>query len=185
MTADVRAIELNYYQSPDGSRLLAPRVIGETERSRAQKQGVRPPLEPISVEEWLEQRIAPIGTAFLAGANEALRVLSAEGCETVIPPSHGWINFCIPGPTGKASNAFYLTASGNIQIGFGSLGGAPSLKSEDERRRFYERFVEAVGSLSTKNLKGFPAFPVERLSDPMVLAKFNGVAKDYLSACRT
>lgn len=184
MTADVRAVELNYYQSPDGSRLLAPRIIGETERSRAQKQGVRTQLEPISVEDWLEQRIAPIGPTYLNGAKQVLQVLSGEGCETKMPPSQGWIYFRVLGPTGKTSYPFYLTASGNIQISFGSLGGATSLKSDDDRLRIYERFAEAVGPLSTKNLRGFPAFPVERLSEPAVMLRFSEVASDYLRACR-
>ncbi len=185
MTADVRAVELNYYESPDGSRMLAPRIIGETERTRAQKGGSRPPLEPISVDDWLEQRMGPRGPSSMAGAHAVVKFLAEAACEIVMPPSQGWIYFRVLGPTGKVSYPFYLTASANIQIGFGSLGGAPSLTDEEERRRFYEQFSDAVGPLSTRNLKGFPAFPVDRLNAPAVLAQFEAVARDYLNACRT
>jgi hypothetical protein len=49
MRADVHAIELNYFQAPDGSQLLAPKLIGETDRTKAEKHpGRSTSLTPIT-----------------------------------------------------------------------------------------------------------------------------------------
>jgi hypothetical protein len=70
-------------------------------------------------------------------------------------------------------------------VGFGLLGGSPAFESESERKRFYDRFNEVVGPLTTTNyLKGFPAFPLDLLHDATRLEAFRAVAREFVAACR-
>lgn len=184
MRADVRAIELTYFDGPEGSRMLAPRVIGETERSRVQKSGARPKLEAISREDWLDKHIAPRGTAALGGARAWIEVTQALTDEVAVASTQGSIYSRINGKGGRSSYPFFLTRGGAGQIGLGWLGGSPALDDEAERKHYYDRFNAAVGPLSTSNLKGFPAFALELLTDPKRLDAFRDVARDFVAACR-
>ena len=184
MRADVRAVELNYYDSPEGLRMLAPRIIGETERARAQKAGGRPRLEPISVDDWLEKHIAPRGPQVLNGARSMLEVMRALVDEVDVASTQGSIYARLPRKNGKSTYPFFLVRGGAGQIGFGWLGGSPALEGDTERKRFYDKFSEAVGPLTTTNLHGFPAFALDRLTDPRRLEVFRTVAREFVDACR-
>lgn len=156
MRADVRAVELNYYHGPDGSRLLAPRVIGETERSRAQKEGVWPRLEPIFVTDWFQQHIGSRHPHVLEGAQSMLALMQ---------------------------ELTFLTKFGTGQIAFAWLGGSPAMADKGLRQNFYDKFASAVGPLGSKNLNGFPSFPLERPRDPERLQRFRAVAEEFVNAC--
>jgi len=184
MRADVRAIELTYFDGPDGSRMLAPRIIGETERSRVQKSGVRPKLEAISMEDWLTRHIEPHGVPTLRGGQALIDVVRDLVDEVAVASTQGSIYARITGKEGRSSYPFFLTRGGKAQIGFGWLGGSPALADEGERKRFYDRFNASVGPLSRTNLKGFPGFPPERLNDAERLRAFREVARDFVAACR-
>jgi hypothetical protein len=184
MTADVWAIELRYFQSPDGIRTLVPRIIGETERGRAQKSGARPKLEPITDEEWIAKHIEPLGAKVAAGADALLAIMRESKAEVGVSSAQGSIYMQIPILDGKSTFPLYLVKNGTAQIGFGSVLTSPMLAAEEVRRGYYDRFAATVGPLSSKNLKGYPSFPLERLSDPTRAATFGAVADDFFRACR-
>src|SRR5262249_2401029 len=56
MKADVRAIELSWFESEDGTTALTPRVIGETQRAQTEK-AARGALPPISREAWIAEHL--------------------------------------------------------------------------------------------------------------------------------
>jgi hypothetical protein len=185
MDADVRAVELRYFEGPDGERTLAPRVIGETERTRAQKSGARPRLDPISQEDWIAKHIAPLGPKVLQGASALLEIMGASGAQTGVPSTQGSIYSSLTTVLGRSVYPLFLLKNGTAQIGFGWVTAAPALSAEETRRAFYERFAAAVGPLSAKwHPKGFPSFPLERLANPDQLAAFREVAEDFFAACR-
>lgn len=184
MTADVRAIELRYFQSPDGVKTLVPRIIGETERSRAQKSGVRPKLVPITEGAWFEKHIVPLGPSATSGASALLAVMKESKAEVGVASTQGSIYVQLPTADGKSTFPFYLVKNGTAQIGFGNVLASSALAPEESRRHFYDRFAAAVGPLSSKNLKGYPSFPLERLSDAARVATFRAVAEDFFRACR-
>jgi hypothetical protein len=183
MTADVRAIELRYFEGPDGVRTLAPRLIGETERSRVQKYGAKPKLEPITIDAWFRQHIAPQGVDVLRGAEALLDVMRTMTPEIEVASTQGSIYCRIPNNAGKWSYPFFLLKNGTAQIGFGSLTGSAALQSEEARMSFYERFSAVVGPLSTRNLKGFPSFALARLAEDRRSAAFRKVAEEFCAAC--
>lgn len=185
MTAEVRAIELRYFEG-EGVRTLSPRVIGETERSRLQKSGNRSKLAPLLPDQWLTTHIAPQGTQCMAGAKLLLKVIEEAKAEYGVASTQGSIYACITSPSSKNSYPFFLTKQGKCQLGFGWITAAPALEPLEIRQAFYNRFKEAVGDLSNENYKtGFPSFPLEKLADPQCAERFRKVARDFMDACRT
>ena len=59
MKADVRAVELSWFESDGGVTALTPRIIGETERAQSEKAG-RAALTPIGRETWIEESWVPV-----------------------------------------------------------------------------------------------------------------------------
>ncbi|MFO1279974.1 MAG: hypothetical protein U1F04_10475 [Burkholderiaceae bacterium] len=185
MKADVRAIELRYFVGADGVRMLSPRSIGATARSQAQRNATRQSPDPISVDEWLAQHIAPKGQQAIKGAHEFLRIVRDLCSEVGVASTQGSIFSRVVGGNGRNSYPFSLSKYGAaVAIGFGQLGGSPSLASERERRRFLEKFSEVAGPLRGTNLNGFPSFPVEKLNDANCERAFADVAKEFVAACK-
>ena len=60
MKADVRAVELNWFEG-EGVKAFTPRVIGETERAQANKSAAKSAPPPISQNDWVETHLAPFG----------------------------------------------------------------------------------------------------------------------------
>lgn len=76
-------------------------------------------------------------------------------------------------------------ANGSIQIAFGYVVSAPALATEQVRHRYYERFAEAIGPLSTPYKEnGFPSFPADRLNDEAKRKSGLGVAQAFSAACK-
>ena len=184
MRADVRAVELNYFAGADGVRMLSPRTIGSTARAQAQKDAARPKLEPVNVNEWLAQHIATMGPTAMNGAREFLRIMHDLPSEVGVASTQGSIFSRIAGVDGKNSYPFSLTKAGAVAIGFGTLGGSPAMASESERRRFFDKFAATAGPLRGTNLNGYPSFPLEKLNDANCVTAFEGVAKEFVAACK-
>lgn len=185
MTADVRAVELRYFEGEDGVRTLMPRIIGETERSRIQKHGSRLSLKPIGKEEWINQHITPLDEAVRNGAAALLEMMESYGGEVDVASTQGSIYLKLEAASGKFVYPLFLLKKGTAQIGFGWVAQASALVSDEARRAFFQRFEKAIGPLSSSNIKGYPSFPLERLSDPTRLAAFREVLGDFIVAGRT
>lgn len=179
MTADVRAVELRYFEGAGGLRTLVPRIIGETERAQVQKSGSGPRLEALGREEWIQTFIAPRGETILASFNTAFSILEELGAELDVASTQGSVFARIQTDQGKPAYPVSLTKEGRGTVNFGYL---PYDVTEDRRREFHERFTEAVGPLSTANLKGYPSFRLETLADPTRSDAFKAVARDWLEA---
>jgi hypothetical protein len=181
MTADVRAVELRYFEGEGGFRTLAPRIIGETERAQAQKLSSRPRLEPIDREEWIERFIKPRGARVLDGLRLALQTVGALGAETGVASTQGSIYVAVPARDGKWLYPMHFQKNGTAMVSFGWVS---SRVAEGIRQDFLRRFSEVVGPLSTDDTNGYPAFPMDRLTDLARTEKFRLVMKDWLDTCR-
>lgn len=183
MTADVRAVELQYFEGDGGLRTLAPRIIGETERAQAQKSSAHPQPVPLTADEWIETYIAPRGAEILSGFKQALSLIEGLGGEYSVTSSQGSIITYLSLGRGTKTYPLSLLKNGTASINFGYL---ESRLSEETRREFFDRFNEAVGPLSTNNYRsGFPAFPLELLTDPRKVEAFGKVARDWFDAARS
>jgi hypothetical protein len=185
MTADVRAVELRYFEGDNGVRTLSPRVIGETEQSRSQKIGGRPKLDPITIDDWLNKHIAPRGETVMQGAAALLQQFKDLDLEVSVASTQGSIFSRVKTTDGKNTYPLFLTKAGKCQIGFGWVTASSELASEEKRQEYYNAFSDAVGGLSGENfMTGFPSFPLERLASPEVTQRFRRVASEFVAACR-
>jgi hypothetical protein len=181
MRAEVLAIELRYFESTDGRLTLAPRTIGQTEKTKA-KKGNADRRGPISIEAWIERDIVPRGNEVVNGVQKWLKILQRLGASTEIPSTQGSIASSIEDYEGRNRYPLHMYRSGRGSISFGWVHECPGVASEKTRQIFLERFTEAVGPLSTANLKGHPSFPAERLNDPAKARAFEQVTRDWLEA---
>lgn len=185
MDLTVSAVELRYFEANAGQKTLAPRVIGETERSKLKKNvGARQKLDPISMNDWLEKFIAPKGPAMTSGAKALMSIFAKYSTEHDVASTQGSIYSRVLTGDGKSAYPFFLTKAGRCQIAFGWTTRVKSLELEDNRRAWYNRFAEAVGGLSNENLTGFPSFTLDKLNDTESLERFDQVARDFLEECR-
>ena len=183
MRAEVHAIELRYFESADGRLTLAPRTIGQTEKTKA-KKGNADRRGPISIEDWIEREITPKGNATLSGVKKWLEILHRLGASTGVPSTQGSIASWIEDYDGRIRYPLHMRSSGRGAISFGWVYECPGLVSEATRQVFLDRFAEAIGPLSTspKSLTGSPTFPADHLNDPVKAKAFEHVARDWLAA---
>jgi hypothetical protein len=182
MTADVRAIEMAWYEADGGLKTLAPRVIGETERARAAKAAVtRPALEPVDIDTWLQRHMAP---ELLPIAKHVLNVFSSNEASVAVASTQGSIVSSVRTANGRQCYPLLLLKNGSVQVALGWVMAAPVLAPDAPRQAFYVRFTQAVGKLSTPRVDGFPSFPLRVLADPACMQAFEAVARDFYAACR-
>ena len=184
MKQDVLGIEIQSLENKEGARIVVPRIVGVTERSRSANP--RRNLPKLTVEEWLTEYIQSLGKDLFKAFREGIELMESIGCGVTVPDSHGSIVFFVRNEKGDFTYPLYIHrgSTPSMAIAFGYVFNKPGLKNEEVRKEFYNRFVEAVGPLTTDNLKGYPSFDVLRLLDPKIMEKFKAVAKDFVEASR-
>lgn len=172
MKADVRAVELAWFEGEGGVTALAPRVIGETERAQGEKAArVSPP--PIGRDAWIAEHLARYGPETVKAAETYIRLVDETGARAEVTTAQGSIvaTMELPGLT-----LYPVTLSrwgkGSVQLCLSYLVSKPAFVNESARQDLYDRLVAVVGPLSTKTLNGFPSFLATRLNDPAVQAGF-------------
>jgi hypothetical protein len=172
MKADVRAVELSWFESDDGVTTLSPRIVGETERAQTAKAG-RKAGPPIGRDAWIEENLAKYGAATVEAAATYISLVDRAGGYSAVTTSQG----SIFGAFDLLNDTIYpmgLTKYGNGQVQFSLnyIANRPAFASEQVRRELYNRLVTIVGPLTTDKLSGFPAFSVLKLNDPACADKF-------------
>ena len=181
MRADVRAVELRWFDGENGVTTLVPRIIGETQRAVAQKNTGRDLPAPIGVEDWITKWFEPRGQEAMDGAHAFLRLVHELSGELVIPSTQGSIAGAFRTLSGRKIFPLHLWGdTGQVSPTFKYLTQRPRLAADGDRQKHYDAFVAAVGPLSTKNLSGFPAFNVRLLREPAVFEKVLQVARELV-----
>lgn len=180
MRADVRAVELRWFEGDSGVMTLVPRIIGETQRAAAQKSTGRDLPAPIGIEDWITKVIQPRGQEAVDGAHAFLRLIHELNGELVIPSTQGSIAGAFRTPSGRKVYPLSLWSTGLVSPTFGYLKQRPHLSTERDRQRHYDAFAAAAGPLSTKSLSGFPGFKVQLLRDAAVFERVLRVAQQLV-----
>ena len=180
MKADVRAVELKWYEGEGGITTLVPRIFGETERAIARKTAARVPLGAIGVDEWIESNIRPRGEAAVRGAGAFVDVIRELGGTAAT--QKGSIQGIFRTAAGRPVYPIQCWSNGIVSTAFAYLLGRPALADESARKKHYDDFVTAVGPLSTANLSGFPGFKVGLLDSPDTRAAFTAAARRLIEA---
>lgn len=168
MRADVRAVELNWFEGEGGVTTLVPRVTGETQRAVAQKTNRNSGPVP-SVDEWIDQNMPAHGADAVAGARAFVKWIEELGASPVVSSAKGAIRAVFAGRSGASVYPLCLWEFGAmVEVPFRTLR-APALADPIERQQRWDA-INAVTPLSTKNLSGGPGFKVALLADPATLA---------------
>ena len=168
MKADVRAIELSWFESEDGVTALSPRVIGETERAQTVK-AARGALSPIGRDAWIEENLAQYGPETIKGAQAFIRLVDDAGGRSEVTSAQGSIVSVFELPNGRIYPvALAKWSKGSIQFSLKDLKSRPAFTSDNVRKDLYDRLAAVAGPLSTDNISGYPAFPVTKLANPAV-----------------
>lgn len=176
MRADVRAVELSWFESDGGITALTPRVIGETERAQTEKAS-REALPAIDRETWIERRLAAFGPDVVNASQEFIALIDEIGGRTEVTTAQGSIAAIFETPRGLLYPLRLVPdRKGSIQLQLGYLVSKQAFASVDVRRRLYGRLEQIVGSLTTENLAGFPGFDARKLND-------SAVRRDLLLFC--
>jgi hypothetical protein len=170
MKADVRAVELSWFESDSGVTALTPRVIGETERAQSEK-AARSALPPIGREMWLEERLGPCGADVVAAADRFIALVDDAGGHAEVTKAQGSLLAVLDLPSGRGV-LYPLRLSperkGMVQLCLAYLVNRPAFADQAVRQRIYDDLVAIVGPLSTTTMNGYPGFDARKLNDASV-----------------
>jgi hypothetical protein len=187
MRAEVRAVELRYFVGQDGRRSLAPRIIGATEKTRALKSsGPTARLQSMSVEEWFQQVLSGADAATISGARKHIELIERLGGHVAVSPNGNapCLRAVFSADDGTEVRPVELWPSGGIVLNFRNIMRRPAFRDEGTRLAIMDRFVAAVGSLSTRNPSGYPSFPASALADPKVAAAYDQAVAELVRLSR-
>lgn len=172
MRAEVRAVELSWFESADGSLTLAPRIIGQTEQTKASKKSTGQ-LPLMSITDWINERLSAYGHPRVKTAFKFIDLMENLGAEIFVTSTHSSImtKFIV---SSQKCFPFSLsdTRQGSISFSLGYIKKFTIFRNEAARQDIYDTLVAIVGPLSNSNINGHPSFPLSKLSDPVTANKF-------------
>jgi hypothetical protein len=181
MKADVRAVELSWFESEGGVTALTPRIIGETQRAQTEK-AARQALPPIGRDIWIQDRLGPCGPAVVDAAEAFIAMLDELGGQVEVPSSQGSLIAVFDTAQGSI---YPLRLSperrGSIGLCLVYLISRPAFADVEVRKQLYDKLVSIVGPLSTTTLTGYPAFDARKLNDPLVRQAITEFLRDLRS----
>lgn len=165
MKADVRAVELSWFESESGVTALTPRIIGETERAQNEKTA-RSALPPIGREAWIQEHLAKFGAATTEGAEAFIEVVEQAGSRAEVSKAQASLIAVADLPDGHLyPMSLSPQRKGLVSLNLSNLVSKPAFASEEARQALYDRLVAVVGPLTTRTLNGYPGFQVTKLND--------------------
>ena len=174
MQATVLGVELSYFESADGRRTLAPRIIGETERAAGSKGALpRGRAGDMPIEEWINLYIAPRGDDAVNAVQLFIQAVTTLGGSVSVASSRGSIVAMWVTDTGKKLYPGYVGQGGRLGFGLGWLKSHPCFEDERIRRALLDDLHNSFGRLSTDNTGGFPSMPATNLNDPTLKHAFD------------
>lgn len=158
MRADVRGVELGWFESDAGVTALAPRIIGETERAQSSKAN-RSELSPVSREDWISQNIPHDQQA---SAQHFVDLVTEAGGHAEVTRAQGSI-IAVFDQGDRTLFPMKMTRNG-VQLCLQYIRSYPGFEEEGARAQLYQELETAVGPLSSTSLSGYPGFPFDRLA---------------------
>jgi hypothetical protein len=171
--AEVLAIEVAQFLA-GGTRLLAPKLIGATERAAAAK-AVTPIKPPIDEEGWLETLREQKGEEAARNAVKLLSWFKERGFITSVTDSQDAVS---ARPDHMNIWPFFIRRStGKIDTALQFLKNDPAFASEETRLNILDKLKALPGvSIATTKSTGWPGVPLEALSQDAVWAGFIAIA---------
>lgn len=178
MKADVRAVELSWFESESGVTALTPRIIGETERAQTEK-AARSALPPITRDAWIAERLSPNGPELVEAAGHFIAMIEGGGGRAEVTSAQASIVAMLDAPGGMLYPLRLVPErKGSISLTLAYLVNRPAFAATEARQCLLDDLVEIVGPLSTTNLQGFPSFDARKLNDPSIRAAMSSYLRD-------
>ena len=159
MRADVRAVELGWFESDDGRRTLVPRIIGVTERARATKGDAKPGITP---EQWIAEHYGDAPDT-ASGIRRHLEIMEKLGLVSIVTAQHFNI---ASGVVGRWPILVYYK-----NHGIGIFFGKDKLLRGD--------LLGAIGVLDADNQES-ARFRASRLNDEGTRSRYEKVMGDFV-----
>lgn len=177
--AEVLAIEVAQYTAADGARLLAPKVIGATERAASTKAvtSAKPPIDEAA---WLDSLRELKGGEAAANAEKLLGWFKSRGFVCGATVSQDAMFVRLSRPDGKLTWPFFIRrSSGKVETALQYLKDNPAFAAEDIRLDLLAKFKALPGvGITTSKSTGWPGVPLTDLSNPAVWAGFTAIAEE-------
>lgn len=158
--AEVRAVELRWFESTEGRRTLVPRIVGLTERAHAEKADARPSITP---EQWIAEHYGEQPDT-AAGIRRHLQVMEQLGLDSIVTPQHFNI---ASGVKGRWPILVY-----HKNRGIGVFFGKDQLLRAD--------LLAAIGGLDADNQESV-RFSASRLIDEETRSRYQGAMGDFVA----
>jgi len=183
--ATVLAIEIKHFINGD-QRLLSPSVLGQTTKAKATRS-VGASKNLLTEEEWLGDYETRNGSVVRRLTDELLGWFREVADEVGLTERQN--SFFVASRSasdgGKLRYPLGINFGGKLYVALAWIKPVPGFESPEARAELLERFDRIPGiDFSTKNTNGYPAFPVEALSDPAAMDAFKREAKSLIEACR-
>jgi hypothetical protein len=177
--AEVLAIEVAQYTATGGARLLAPKLIGATERAATAKAvtSAKPPIDEAG---WLESLQELKGGEAAANAEKLLGWFKSRGFITGVTDSQDAMYARISRPDGKLTWPFFVRRStGKVETALQYLKENPAFAAEEVRLDLLAKLKALPGvNITTAKSTGWPGVPLTDLSKPAVWSGFTAIAEE-------
>ncbi len=184
MRADVRAVELSWFESSDGGKAFTPRIIGATERS-ANEKAARAGKAPMGLDQWVSEYIAPMGPEALEALKLFEKLVVETGGTPELTSSQGSIISTYDVSGSKlylfGFNKYNRFPGGGIQFNLSYLASRPAFAAHEVRQALYDQLASIVGPMSTKTLNGYPSFPAVKLTDAKTFDNLKSLIEEIMT----
>ena len=181
--ATVVGIEIRHYVN-GAQRLLVPRVIGQTAKAQATK-ATTTPAEVMSEEAWRGRYAQEHGSDAAQLLDEMVTWFrsKADECNLTKRQESYFVRI---DRDGRSYYPLTLARNGTIYPCLAYLKSSPGFTEDSKRQEIYDRFASLPGiKLSTKNIAGYPAFPILALTAPQAKDAFKKASEWLISSIRT
>lgn len=168
--AEVLAVEVVQYASPNGTRTLVPTLLGATERAQSAKSptAVRPPIDEA---DWLQSLQDGKGDDAVSATQKAVSWLRDSGYRVGITDSQDSLYASRQLPSGKIVYPIFIRRStGNFEVSLANLRSAPSFATDSARLKFLADLKQALPSANIQSQKanGWPSIRLPLLLDDAI-----------------
>jgi hypothetical protein len=178
MSADVKGIELNWFEGENDKTTLVPRVIDSTATTRRKRSAVQRP--PIEAEAWLDAVIGE-GTAEREGVDRTISAVEDAGGSWFITRAQKSKMSRVT--TGNGNPCYPISITGApdaIRLNLQYLKTHEPFHDEEMRAEIRDRLEAIVGPLSKDTISGHPGFAAALLSDDHRYERFRQFASELV-----
>jgi len=175
--AEVLALEVEQHTTPDGMRLLTPRLVGKTERAETAKSVAVSPA-PITIEEWLASLRPLKGAEVEEGARKLVGWFQVNGFRTGATQSHDALAASLAQADGRLAWPFFIRrSSGQLQTALQYLQYVPAFEGDEVRADLLRRLQAVPGArTTTTKATGWPGIALEAFMSAETFGAWSAIA---------